>query len=413
MKDTEDAQALIQTWLGEHAVRLDPDPYEPIPADAHRLAAVDALLDNARVIFLGELNHFVHEKAAFRLWWLRRLARRARLVVVEELGASDGRDVARYLADGDESHLDRLATFGDRSHVRTDRDDQPTGVLRASFDAYPTALFKAEQSRFYRALRELGRSRFYGIDIDVPGTGYADIHAARGQTNAVGIDTSFWTRLARVPGESLTEEADRLTALRELLPEEGPLPDGIRADLDAMIETLRYTALAHPALDYEALRPAMAYRETAMKRRIEGILHTLANDEVLVLMAHAFHVAKNDRTIRGTGVGPGGNQAHSLGHHIVQELGFDVTSIWMLYGAGKDSQPFPDLPQRANYPATSLNAQLSRHGTPLVVPVGPGAGSALANDVGIGHMYNLVVPVHLPSQADAIFFLPAVTPLQP
>ena len=35
----------------------------------------------------------------------------------------------------------------------------------------------------------------------------------------------------------------------------------------------------------------------------------------------------------------------------------------------------------------------------------------LARDVGIGHMYNLVVQVHLASQADAIFFIPKVSPL--
>ena len=40
-----------------------------------------------------------------------------------------------------------------------------------------------------------------------------------------------------------------------------------------------------------------------------------------------------------------------------------------------------------------------RRGTAAIAPVAAGA-EALARDVGIGHMYNLVVPVHLPSQAD-------------
>jgi len=43
-------------------------------------------LSNARVVFLGETNHFIHEKTDFRLWWLRNLAQHHRLVVGEELG---------------------------------------------------------------------------------------------------------------------------------------------------------------------------------------------------------------------------------------------------------------------------------------------------------------------------------------
>ena len=90
----------------------------------------------------------------------------------------------------------------------------------------------------------------------------------------------------------------------------------------------------------------------------------------------------------------------------------NVRSVWLLYGAGTDSQPFPDLPTNAHYPAESLNAQLSRYGAPLVAPVAPAADTALTRDVVIGHMYNLVVPVHLPSQAEAVFFVPRVSPLR-
>lgn len=396
----------IDAWLDDHAIRLDPKTYAVAADDVDRLAVIDAALANARLVFLGETNHFIHEKTGFRLWWLRKLARHHRLVVGEELGWSDGRDVARYLADGDETHLDRLATFGDRSHVRTDRDDQPTGILRASFDAYPTALFKAEQTRFYRGLRDTARVRFFGFDIDAAGAGYADVEAHR---DVAGISEEFWERFGRVSGETLLEEADRLTSLLPALP---ATPAEIREDLQSMIETLRYTALAHPAADYEALRPAMAYRETTLKRRVERMLHSLANDEVLVLMAHAFHLAKRDDRINGIGVGPGGDQVSSLGHHLVATQGLPVYSVWMLYGGGHDSQPFPDLPRTASYPADSLNAHLSRRRNALIVPVRPGT-EALERDVGVGHMYNLVVPVHLPSQVDAIFFVPQVTPLQP
>lgn len=400
----------IDHWLDEHAIRLDPATYAPDSTDHPRLAAVDTALAHARLVFLGETNHFIHEKTDFRLWWLRRLAAHHRLVVGEELGWSDGRDVARYLTDGNERHLDRLATFGDRSHVRPDRDDRPSGILRASFDGYPTALFKAEQSRFYRGLRAIPSLRFFGFDIDAAGAGYADIEARR---NTTSVNPAFWGRLARVPGETLSDEAERLASSMALLPHsKEPAIAEMREDLQSMIESFRYTGLAHPAADYDALRPAMAYRETTLKRRVDRMRASLAGDEVLVLMAHAFHLAKDDDRIASVGVGPGGGRVSSLGQHLTADRALPAYSVWLLYGGGEDSQPFPDLPGIARYPGESLNAQLARRRDPFVVPVTPGV-DALARDVGVGHMYNLVVPVHLPSQADAIFFVPRVTPMQP
>jgi hypothetical protein len=127
-------------------------------------------------------------------------------------------------------------------------------------------------------------------------------------------------------------------------------------------------------------------------------------------MAHAFHLAKDDRRIHGIGVGPGGDQVSSLGHHLVQERRLAPFSAWLVYGEGEDSQPFPDLPQRASFPPESLNRRLAEVGGPLVVPV-PASG-AFDDDVGVGHLYSQVVPVHLPSEADALFFVPRVSPLR-
>jgi hypothetical protein len=97
----------------------------------------------------------------------------------------------------------------------------------------------------------------------------------------------------------------------------------------------------------------------------------------------------------------------------------------MLYGAGADSQPFPDLPTRVAYPAESLNARLVAYAraradevggpaadAPIVAPIAPAAADALADAVGVGHMYNTVVPVHLPSEIDALFFVPFVSPMR-
>src|SRR5262249_40124613 len=117
------------------------DPFDGATADIAPLACLDEAIAGADFVVLGELNHFVHEKSDFRLFFARYLISRGIRVFVEELGWSDGVRVQRYLETGDCRHLSRLPSFGYEGHKRPDRDDRPTGILRASFDAYPTALF--------------------------------------------------------------------------------------------------------------------------------------------------------------------------------------------------------------------------------------------------------------------------------
>ena len=170
--------------------------------------------------------------------------------------------------------------------------------------------------------------------------------------------------------------------------------------------------MVNDAADYDAARPAMAYREDVMKRHLDRELRLMAGGDVLVLMAHAAHLAKDDAGIGGHGVGPGGNLVPSLSHHLVHDLGLRPYSIWMIYGGGTDSQPLPDLPNQATYPPDSLNALLGLPARPLVIPAAPVGTGVLAEPVGIGQMYNQVIPVHLPAEADAVFFLLGVSPLR-
>ena len=392
----------LDRWIEEHAIPLDPSTLEP--PDEADLAAVDEALRRTRFVFLGETNHFVREKTDFRLWWLRRIAATGRRVVLaEELSWSDAHDVSRYLESGDESHIARAATFGDKRHERADRCDEPTGVFKDSFAAYPHDAMLREHTRFYHGVRELGCvTRFFGFDVDAVGTGYEDVLAYRDDPD---LKDAFWERLERRPGETLDEEIERL----ELVLDEHPGLGKARMahiEVDAMIASLRYASLVNPAPSYEALRPAMELREQVMKRHVERALYPLTEDDVLVLMSHAFHLAKDDEAVRGPGVGPGGGRTTSLGQHLTKDLGLDAFAVWFLYGGGTDGQPLSDLPRTASFPASTLNARLARRGVPLVVPV-----DELAGDVPIGQMYNQVADVHLPSQADAIFFVPEVSPL--
>lgn len=340
----------------------------------------------AEVAFLGELNHFVHEKSDFRLDCARRLAALGVDAYAEELSWSDGTRIARYLRTGELSIFDRIALFGFTGDQRTDRDDRPAGIFRAAFDAYPHALMRAEHTRFYRALGALAPRAFFGLDIDgASGDGYGDL-----------------ADLARAPGETIAEEIARLSGLR-------PLFSGrARASLDALIESLHYVALSKDAASYDALRPAMAYREDFMKRRFAEA--RAFSPGPFALMAHAMHLAKNDNLIAGgVGVGPGGGQVCSLGHHIVQTLGLSAVSIWMIYGEGADSQPLPDLPRTARYPRDSLNARLARRFETPTLVLTEGAPDA---PIAIGHMYNATFRTRLPGQVDALYFIPRATPMR-
>ncbi len=408
----------LDRFLSEHAARL-PEPFDGTTADIAVLAPLDALVTRADIVALGELNHFVHEKSDFRLFFARYLLSRGWTNFAEELGRSDGVRVDRFYASADTSELDRLPSFGHRTHLREDRDDRPTGLFRRSFETYPADLFRAEQGRFYRGLRTAAgdkRIRHFGFDIDgLPGGSYEDI-ATRlvPYAHDPGLN-EFREALARVPGESAGQEAQRLRRIRPretIEPIVGrALTAEIEADIAALADSLDYIRATYAAETYDAVRPGMAAREDMMKRRIAEIRALCGADKRLVLMAHAFHLAKDDGALRSgaQSIGPGGGLTPSLGHHLVRELGLNLVSIWFVYGGGEDSQPFDELPRHARYPKDTLNATLASLRAPLFFLTG--RNESFAQPSKIGHMYNAVVETPLAVQADAAFFLPSVSRL--
>ena len=120
----------------------------------------------------------------------------------------------------------------------------------------------------------------------------------------------------------------------------------------------------------------------------------MEEDALIVLLGHAFHLAKDDAGIAGQGVGPGGGGTASLGHWLNREQQLQTAAIWLLYGSGRDSQPLKDLANEADYPDESVNGllrarmQQARGGgliVPLFTPECPWRQGS-----GVGHLYNLV-----------------------
>ena len=419
-------------WAREQAVFLD--PATAAAGDVERLSFLDEAVQNKRVFFLGEPNHFIHEKYGFRLLFLRYLFSRGWRWVGEEMGWSDGARVDRYLADGREDHLDRVTIYGYRGARRPDRDDRPTGMLRDSYETYPEAAFRAEQVRFAQALRALSearpagedRLRFFGFDVDAaPGGGYEDVEELLRPVRGDPVVEELWARLSRMSGESLEQEVERLTraagfaeAQRRRI--EAVLgPERFRRlaqDLGCLRDSFDWIRLAHPALDYDALNAAMAARESTMHRTLLHVLSGLGPRDRVVLMSHNLHLTRDSRRIQGflQGTMPGGKRLPPVGDFVHRLLPGEVFSVWMLYDRGRDAQPYRWLSQELTSVPGSLNAALAEVGPAFVLATGspdPRAG-LLRRPMKMVHTSNAVCLAAVAEQTDALYFVREVSPLR-
>jgi erythromycin esterase-like protein len=126
---------IFLSWAHEHSVAIE--PLDGFNTDIDRFSSFDGLLENKRVVYLGEEDHWIHEKSDYRLLLLRYLISRGFRYIGEELGWSDGMRIDRFLETGDESYLDSIATYGYKSAIRTDRDDKPPEHLKPPMKIIP------------------------------------------------------------------------------------------------------------------------------------------------------------------------------------------------------------------------------------------------------------------------------------
>ncbi len=387
-------------WARRAAIPL-PDPIRATPELTDFLAGA---LASKRLLFLGEADHFIREKIEYRLAFAEAALPAGFDWCGEELGWSDGQRINDYLHDREGASLDRITLFGYRDEMRDDRDDFPTGILKASFEKPADAGLRFEHRRLLTGMRDLARRSpslcFFGFDVDTaPGGAYADL-AARGLS------------LERVAGETLAQEVERLSRTLADATDLDPLTC---TSLQTLRDSLEYTSLAHPAPSYEALAPAMAYRERVMHRHVDFMIDQLPEGHGLVLWGHNHHLARDDASIvSAEGVGPGGDTEPSLGHHLNERHRDDIYVVWMVFGHGEDSQPFPDLPRKLRPPRRSLNGLLRSVGGNFLLPTRSDAPEAqrLSEPSRIYHLYNSYARVPVASQADAICFIAEVSPLR-
>ena len=429
---TDSAEDFLE-WAKENAVFFD--DFDGETADIEALSFLDRRLEDKRFAYLGEMNHFIHEKNGFRLFLIRYLLSRGFRILCEELSWTDGVHTDRYLSTGDPSHLDKVTTYGYTGDTRPDRDDSATGILNND-DTYPKDEFRSEQKRFYEALLRLNRQqseksriRFFGLDVDyVPGGAYTDLYSWLRPLQNDPIIREILDLISKVPTETIHQEIERLGRVLELAESSAVDLTQILGNrtyamtvhtLQMLKESFAYTSVANPAEDYGVLNEAMAMRESIMHRNAAAVLDQISPDEKVVVMAHGLHLAKDDGLIQtpGVGAGPGGKRVPSIGHYINQTLAPDqVFSFWMLFDHGEDLQPFPDLPRNLTSNSGSLNDLMSRVGSgcSYVVPTTSDDPRArlLTEEIDVMHMYNQAFRTNVPAQADAIFFTPEVSPLR-
>ncbi|HBC91573.1 MAG TPA: hypothetical protein DCZ10_01355 [Pelotomaculum sp.] len=417
-------------WACENAAMFD--SLDGMNADIEKLSVLDDLLADKRVVYLGEEDHWIHEKNEYRILMLRYLFSQGWRYVGEELGWSDGVRIDHYLETGDLSYLDRIATYGYRGDVRDDRGDKPLGILKDSSDNYPVKEFKAEQIRLAKALRnfnencltESKRIHFFGFDVNAAaGGGYKDVQELLSPVQNLFELAELQKLLAIVPYETIEQEINRLShvldiinakmiVLKEILGEKR------YAQLQQWILTMRdsfdYFRLANPATDYKALNKAMAAREELMYCHVKFMLSQMGPKDKLVLMGHNRHLSKDIGKIKNLGASPpGGKLVPSLGTLINRLLPGQVFSIWMLHDHGKSSQPFTWLSNEYTSKPGSLNAILAEVGSTYLLPTVTSDARAclLKSEMDVVGLYNTTFRTSISKQTDAIFFTREVNPL--
>ena len=398
---------------------------DAIDENVRRVSVLDPMLAGKRLAYVGESDHFIHEKYAYRLLVLNYLASRGFTHIGEEFGASDGTRIDRFIASGDDSILERIAMFGYTGGIRADRDDKPTGILRDSFGTYPTAQFAAEQKRFARGLREISRRlesresgsrlHFLGFDIDaLPGGGYEDLAAILDSLPADAIAHLRQT-LQRVEGETIDQEIARLGEALRLIDADARLSP-LHHPATCLRDSFDYVRITYPARTWDGLNPGMAFRERFMHRQVDRELQQMHTGEKLALMAHNMHLCRAPDAIARSdeAAGPGGKTEPALGAWLAMRFPGEVFSVWMLIGRGQDSQPFPTLSKQIREKAGTLNSLLGEIGDCFLLPIEKTDSGArlLTENVEIMHDANLGARLAIAPQADAIFFVRDVGPLR-
>ena len=321
----QSTEAAFVEWAAEVA----------IPIDLERgidVALLAPLVADKRFVYLGEPDHYIQEKYAFRLAGLRALHALGWRHLGMEMGHSDGLRYERYLQAGDEDELTDIGIYAS---------------IRSVPDAISAGGFLGSEMTYARAVRAIAdgpqRVHYFGFDVDTrPGNGIEDARA-----RLAGNDAARELALVLEDAWNSEQPVDELEALlAELETGEGPLVAGLpperllelRLDLFALVESLRFQARPSEDLsNVTGLLESFAARERAMFRIFDAQLEALPADARVVLTGHNMHLGRSWENTRWAEQ----NESfriplwRTIGTHVSERFPGQVLSIWLLYDHGE------------------------------------------------------------------------------
>jgi secernin len=408
-------------WVKQSAVRLDSLDWSNTPPAA--FAFLDDALEGKRVVFLGELDHFVAERMEFRLLLIRELARRGFRRVGMEMGLSDGKRMDRFLETGDEKWLDRVALYGYRGDMRKDRKDEIAGWTDDSHPEFTRTVI-AEAKWFLRQLRKINeelpkdepRITWFGYDLSFwPGGGYADAKELLAPHKETPLVRSIKERMARIPDEGRIDEAVRLEGLVNMLDanrDELVAMMGkadaleLRRSLQRMADAFRFIDGLPGLENYDAnvVAATLSQRERRMDQNFDEHLSEWPPDEKIILLGHALHLSKDSESIQTQNFGL---MFKSIGTYLAGKVPGEIYGFWLHHDRGRHGLMHgnPTI-QSFRSPADSVEHLLAKVHPILMLPLGSADPREAWLDVE-RTFSNSGAPAQavLPQQVDCLFFI--------
>ena len=408
-------------WARENAVQLD--SLEWIETAPTSFAFLDEALKGKRIVFLGEMDHFVAERMEFRLLLIRELARRGFRRIGMEMGLSDAKRMDRFLETGDEKWLDRVALYGYRDDMRKDREDEVAGWTDDSHPEFTRTVLD-EAQWFLRQLRKINeelpagelRLKWFGYDLSFrPGGGYADAGEVLAPHKENPLAHRIKERMARIPGESRIDEAVRLEGLvamldanREELVAMAGESDALelRRSLQRMADAFRFIDGLGDLKNYDpkVVAAALSKRERRMDHNFDEHLAEWPADEKIILLGHALHLSKDSESIETRGFGL---MWKSIGTYLTAKLPDEVYGIWLLHDHGRHGlmHGVPAI-QSFRSPQDSVERLLAKVHPILMLPLGSGdPREAWLKEERIFSHSGAPARAVLPRQVDCLFFV--------
>jgi erythromycin esterase-like protein len=411
-------------WIKERAIHLD--TLDGMSIDLSRLSLLDKEIEGKRVVYLGEPDHFIHEKYDFQMMLIRYLFKRGFRYVGYETGIFAGRLIDAYLETGDSTCLDLNSLFGKKRYVREDRDDSPSGFPNLKNPEYRKSQL-SEMQWFLEGLRELNetlkpgdkRLHWFGFDVDIlSGIGYQHIRHRLESHNSHMMIQEILERMDLVQGESVLEEAARIGDLIAYAENEVDAIISIMGEREYRLLFRDLRSLRDGLIFLDAFKkapspewvPALREREKTIFRQMDELLEDLNEDDKIILLGHNMHLSKDYRKVWSQSA----SMWPSIGTYLVSRLPGKVYSIWMLYDYGRHGnmwtesfyEEVPSHPLRIErlFTKAGLRFILPFHSRDPREQYLDEDRNFVANGR-IGHGF-------IRSQADAIFFVSEVTAIQ-